>query len=638
MHYFVVAVGSPSAKKVASFTYAHDTPLDAGQIVTVPLRTRSAVAVILRRCPKPRFATKRITAVLPGKLPPAHQETLRWMSGYYPTEQGAVTRLFLPANAIQKQEILPLPATSPLNPDLPALTGDQSAAIKAIAAASHIAILHGETGTGKTRVYRELIDTELRAGRSVLMLVPEISLSEQLIAVLEQDFSGIIRFHSLMTLKQRRDLWFALSNTTQPHLIIGPRSSLFLPLAHLGMVIIDEAHDSSYKQQQSPYYTALQAAAALTARAGAKLVYGSATPSVSDYYAAKTRGYPIIRLTERPVASKSAHTTSFSVINLRERQYFTRNNILSNQVIDRIRESLKHGRQSLLLLNRRGTAQLIQCETCAWQFRCETCDHTLVYHKDRHAALCHFCGKEYPMPSSCPEDNGTLKLLSVGTKYIEEQCRHLFPQEQIMRIDADAVDRESVGETMRAARSGKASILVGTQLLAKGLDLPLLDTVVILDASRQSNDFLGDERYYQLLHQVIGRGMRGHQTVSILLQTARPDDPIVSWAIHEEWQTFYEHELAERKSFGYPPFRFLGSFRFERATKEAAAKTAKAFMRNVAKEDLPVELLGPMPTITASRGKSEWQIIVKTVDRKALIAAALLAPADFTIDLDPIGT
>lgn len=238
----------------------------------------------------------------------------------------------------------------------------------------------------------------------------------------------------------------------------------------------------------------------------------------------------------------------------------------------------------------------------------------------------------------CPEDSGAIKQLNIGTKYIEETCKTLFPNENIQRIDRDSVERETIKETMESLASGEAKILVGTQLLAKGLDLPLLDTVIVLDASPQSSDFLGDERYYQLLHQVIGRGMRGHQNTTVFIQTPEVDDRIIEWASKDNWEQFYQNELEERRLYEYPPYTLMATIKYSRKTPASAEKIAKTVAFEVEKNKLAVEILGPLPLRSMKKDKSDWLLILKAKNRQSLLKASHFAPTDSIIDLEPIST
>lgn len=637
-YFYEIAVASASAKKQAVFTYSSVVECKKGQLVVVKLRTKKVLGVVINESKKPKFKTNPIENAQSEVLSTAYVATMLWALEYYPFDKGAVVRLFVPPAEISKKPITALPATVVKKAQLPKLTDEQSGALKEIIAKpKDTIILHGDTGTGKTFVYVEIIRNCLRNNQSVVLLVPEIALGEQLRSVLAKYFDNIITYNSLLTKAARRNIWYGLFHSKKPQLVIGPRSALYLPLPHIGKIIIDEAHDTSYKQQQAPYYTTLHVAGALARSLGIGLVYGSATPNTTDYKIAVEKKHQIITLKERPVATASQLGSSFKVINTKDRGLFSKNQTLSDDVVMAIRRSVKSGKQALLLLNKRGTAHLIQCESCGWQHRCEVCDHTLVYHKDKHLAICHYCDRKYPMHSTCPVDNGHLKLMSVGTKYVEEDCRKLFPEIPIIRLDTDSISRDNVLEKMDSIRSGKASIIIGTQLVAKGLDLPLLETIVVIDAKRQSSDYLGDERYYQLLHQVIGRGMRGHQETTIFLQTPDIADPLITWATNEDWTSFYNQEIEDRSKFNYPPNTYLAVYRIQRKSSSGLELIVQKTIDKLRARGLRVDLLGPMPSFQGM-GKIEWQIIAKAKRRSSLIAVGELLGSNWTVDLDALST
>jgi len=637
-YYYEIAVASVSAKKQAIFTYSSVNRYKIGQIVVVKLRAKEVLGVVIGESKKPKFKTNPVEKALKEVLPPASLATLLWAIDYYPFDKGAVVGLFLPKSEPSTKPTPELIGAKDNKTKLPTLTSDQTKALATIHShPEETVILHGDTGTGKTLVYVEMIKNHLAKGQSIILLVPEIALGEQLKSMVGRYIDNIIVYNSLQTASVRRNIWYGAYYSKKPLVVIGPRSALFLPLPFVGTIIIDEAHDTSYKQQQAPYYSALHVAGALTKALNIGLIYGSATPNATDYRIAVDKKYQIISLKERPVATASQLGSNFKVINTKDRGLFSKNQTLADDVINTIRKTVKSGKQALLLLNKRGTAHLIQCESCGWQHRCEVCDHTLVYHKDRHEAICHYCDRKYPMHSTCPIDNGHLKLMSIGTKYVEEDCRKLFPETEVVRLDTDSITRDNLLEKMDSIHSGKSSIIIGTQLVAKGLDLPLLETIVVIDARRQSSDYLGDERYYQLLHQVIGRGMRGHQETTIFLQTPDVADPLISWATSENWASFYNQEIDDRIKFNYPPSTYLAVYRIKRKTSTGLEEIVRKVEAQLRTRGLKVDILGPMPSFQGL-GKVEWQIIAKAKKRSSLIEVGNLLGSSWTVDLDALST
>lgn len=636
--FYIIGVGSIGLKQKGLFTYSSSLKLCPGQVVTIELKKKTCSGVVICTTKTPAFKVKPVLHAYSLTIPKHYLTLMRWALTYYPNESGSVIRLFLPPTTPKNLDSSMPIEDLKLTVSKKTLTTDQKNALEIVAKSKSACILHGDTGTGKTQVYIEAAKTVIAEGKSVIVLSPEIGLSEQMKANLENSFGKVTTYHSLHTLKQRREIWQSVAISDKPLIIAGPRSALFLPIKKIGLIILDEAHDAAYKQQQSPYYSTLQMAMRLAQITESKLIYGSATPNVADYFVAKQKKFPIIRMSERPIATTTNFSTSIEALDTRDRRLFSKNPYISDKAISEIQTSIKNGKQSLLLLNRRGTAQLLQCDTCAWQYRCPTCDHTLVYHRDVHRALCHYCGLNCPMITVCPEDSGSVKQLNVGTKFIEEACKKLFPGETVHRVDRDSVDRENVRETMSSLVSGESKILVGTQLLAKGLDLPLLNTIVVLDASAQSSDYLGDERYYQLLHQVIGRGMRGHQNTKVIMQAGDIDDSIIAWAKSDDWFNFYEHEILERRTYNYPPFTQLATIRFVRKSPGSAEKIALSIKNKAKSDELNVEVLGPLPVRSKKNNTSEWVLLVKSKRRSDLLKVSGFAPKDSVIDTEPIGT
>jgi primosomal protein N' (replication factor Y) len=342
--------------------------------------------------------------------------------------------------------------------------------------------MHGVTGSGKTRVYLELARETLDAGKSVIMLTPEISLTTQLASAAKRflDKQPLV-IHSGLTAAKRKQIWLKILESTEPQVIVGPRSALFAPLPSIGLIVVDEAHEPAYKQEQSPRYSALRAASQLGALTGAKVVYGTATPLISDYFLADER-QAIVRMSKQALGGQPGDVQT-KVIDLKDRTNFGSNYYLSRKLIDDINTNLTAGKQVMLYLNRRGSARVILCTKCGWQDLCPNCDVSLVYHADEHLARCHICGFAHVPPAACPNcGNPDIVYKSIGTKALADQVEKLFPDNAVRRFDSDNAPGEQINEVYEELLAGKAEILVGTQLLAKGLDLPRLGLVGIISA------------------------------------------------------------------------------------------------------------------------------------------------------------
>ncbi len=653
MQYYEVGVNSSKYQGRDALTYASSQPLKEGAVVVVPLRQAHVLGVVLHKTSRTgTFRTKPISRILPIQLPSRSLELLNWCRQYYPAGISSHVSLFLPqalmtAPRIKARETRTAqPSTLTEKPyALPHLTTEQQTALKTIN--KHIQsherttiMLHGRTGSGKTRIYLELAKQTLADNRSVLVLTPEIGLTSPLATFFRAHIQQkVILIHSGITPAVRRDRWLEALDGDNPKVIIGPRSALFTPLRNIGLIVIDEAHDGAYKQDQLPRYQTLRVAGTLAAIHSATLIMGSATPLVSDYYLMEAKGLPIIRLLE--LAAGTAAPPQIEIVSSRDRDHFSTHPYLSNQLITAVHQALKEKRQVLLFLNRRGTAQLVVCQNCGWQALCPRCDIPLTYHGDTHHMQCHTCGLRQEAPAGCPKcSSADILFKSAGTKAIETYAQKLFPEATIRRFDTDNRRVESLEQSFEEIKSGKINILIGTQILAKGLDLPLLGTVGVLaaDTGLYFPDYTAEEQTYQLLSQVIGRVNRGHTPGKVVIQTFMPDNSILSAAIKDNWQSFYKAQIDERKRFLFPPFCFILKLSVARKSKPAAARACQAMV--VILQDLHLKqtvIQGPAPRfIERAGGKYHQQIIVKAKDRSELLKIIPRLPSGWHYDLDPL--
>ncbi|HSH56129.1 MAG TPA: primosomal protein N', partial [Candidatus Limnocylindrales bacterium] len=388
------------------------------------------------------------------------------------------------------------------------------------------------------------------------------------------------------------------------------------------------------------HYHAVRVASQLAHMHQAVLVLGSATPSVVDYYIASEKQKPIIRMTHKAQAGSDSSVET-TVVDLKNRDNFAKSQYLSDALISSVKTSLSRGEQSLLYLNRRGTARVILCNNCGWQAVCPHCDLPLTYHHDSYKLQCHTCGLEQKPPTSCPDCKNTdIVFKVVGTKAIEEEVARLFPGVRAMRFDTDNKKAERFEQHYDAIRKGEVDILIGTQLLAKGLDLPKLTTlgVIIADTSLTFPDYSSEERTYQLLTQVIGRVGRGHSTQErIIVQSYDPERAVIQAALKSDWDTFYQTERQERELFFFPPFCYALKLVCRRASQGSAEKACEQFMGILDERKLPIVVEGPMPAFHTKVGdKYEWQLIVKAKRRSALLDVIKTVPkSGWTFDIDP---
>jgi primosomal protein N' (replication factor Y) len=501
-------------------------------------------------------------------------------------------------------------------------------------------LLHGETGSGKTRVYLELALAMMEQGKTAIVLTPEIGLTPQLVQSFEEVYGKrVVVIHSNLTPAERRDVWLQILAATTPLVVIGPRSALFSPLANIGLIVLDEAHDVAYKQEQAPHYLASRVAATLARLHGAKLILGTATPLITDYFTFTSKQLPVLRMQHLATAGQR-HALQTNVVNLRETGLFTRSRWLSDSLLQAIETNLSKHEQSLVFLNRRGTARLVLCQQCGWQALCPRCDLPLTYHGDTHSLRCHTCGHRETTPAACPVCKATdIVFRNIGTKSLLDELRRLFPKARIQRFDSDNKKSERLEVNYTAVRDGEVDILVGTQLLTKGLDLPKLSVVgiVLADSGLYFPDYTAEERTYQMLSQVMGRVGRGHRAGTVIIQTYHPESPTIQAALTKDFPGFYQSQIKERELYGFPPFYYVLKISCTRASRKSAEQ-ASGKVAELLRQTVPqIEVIGPTPAFSEkTNGKYTWQLIVKAKARQRLLEAIKHVPANCSYDIDPL--
>jgi primosomal protein N' (replication factor Y) len=640
--YVLVAPLTYTGADSKGFTYETDQELVPGQVVKIPLGRRQSLGVVTETgVAKPAFTTRPLTEVLEVAPLPTHLVALAaWLGDYYYASPKAVWQTLLPAGITRKRRTAKPATGKPFKlpkQDQP-LTPEQAAAFRRITDGSATTYLvQGVTGSGKTRLYLELAAAQLAAGRSAIILIPEIALTPQLIALFEASFPGrVLPFHSGLTEADKHRAWQQALEASQPLVVVGPRSALFLPLAQIGLIVIDECHETSYKQEQNPRYHAIPTAAKLAHLAGAKLVLGSATPGLGEVYAAGAGRIELLKLTKR-VMDRPLPTAT--VIDMRDRLVRGKNSFLSRPLVAALTETLEAGRQSLLFLNRRGTASSRICNSCGHVAGCPTCHLPLTFHADSMKLICHLCGWRQAPVAVCPDCGGTeLRFVGGGTKRIETEIAQLLPTARLARVDRDSADPKNLAALHTELHAGTIDILIGTQMIAKGLDLPRLDTVGVVnaDSTLHMPDFSSAERTFQLLTQVAGRAGRGDTPGRVFIQTRTPEHPAIQTATRGDFWEFAAGELPTRKLLGYPPYRYLLKLTTTHRDQEAAIRASQE-LYDTLKQQPQVRVLGPAPAFHEHAGGSyHWQLIVKAAQRRILVDIASSLPDSWKTDLDPL--
>ena len=651
-----VALEVPVAKL---FDYlAEDQALAAGDRVVVSFGARERVGVVMEIAEGSAVSTDRLKPIArvledAPRLSAEWLELMRFLAAYYQRPLGETVASALPPRL---RSLKPLPKAPKAKAQVsssdaarPEPNPAQAQAIARVGAALgrfRPFLLHGITGSGKTEVYLRLIAQVLARGQQSLALVPEIGLTPQLEARFRAAFPGarIAVLHSALQDTERTHAWLAAARG-EAQIVLGTRLAVLTPLPHLGLVVVDEEHDASFKQQEGLRYSGRDAAIVRAKLADCPVVLGTATPSLESWFNCRAGRYELLTLPERAVPG--AKLPAVGMVDLRSA---SSDNGLAAPVVEAIAARLSRGEQSLVFINRRGYAPVLACEACGWAAGCKRCSARLVLHKAANRLRCHHCGAEEAVPRACPTcGNVDLRPLGRGTQRVEETLAALFPQARILRIDRDqARKRGELARTLEGIGRGEGDILVGTQLLAKGHDFPNLTLVCVLnaDSALLSTDYRSAERLFATLAQVGGRSGRREQPGEVLVQTRFPGHPMYGALMRHDYAGFAATQLAERESAGFPPYVHEAALRAE--ARQLA--TTLAFL-NTAAQLVPappgVRIYDPVPhVITRRAGYERAQLVVQSASRPVLQeflrlwSAALPGAASRAIrwhlDVDPI--
>lgn len=645
MYYEVIPVRRLGGDGV--LTYKSSDSLLPGQIVEVPLGRAKTVAIVSKKVAQPDFACKEILRIIYSKPLPSHLVlAAKFISEYYKAPLSSAISVIIPNGVeIKRRKTeqmfgnLAKTEQSTREPEI-LLNEAQKKVLKALQKAPEATkLLCGVTGSGKTNIYLSEARKALLQQKSVILLVPEIALTGQLVRVFGEHFGNKITvIHSKQTEAERHIIFEKLLNGDGARVVIGARSALFAPLNNLGLIIIDEEHENSYYQENAPRYSAVRVASFMAKKLDISLILGSATPSVEDYYLAKSRDSLVV-LKEK--AKSEAIKPNISVVDFKNRDNFSKNRYFSTALIESIKKNLESGHQTLIFHNRRGSSPLTICESCGEEILCPNCYLPLTLHADTYELVCHTCEYKCRVPFACPKC-GAPDLIhkGFGTKLLESELARLFPKAKIRRFDADTKKGEGLNDVYDEVKSGGVDIIIGTQTVAKGLDLPLLATVGVVqaDAGLSLPDFAAEERTFQLITQVIGRVGRGHLSkAEVFIQTFRPEHPAIKYAIDEDYMGFAEYMLRKRQKSHFPPYTFVMKLEITMKTEATVVRKVRELYKKLAENDKLIAS-PPEPAFHehTSRGYT-WQLVVRSKSRKALMDVCDGLDSNFHVSIDPPG-
>lgn len=544
----------------------------------------------------------------------------QWIANYYLCKLGDVYKAVIPSGfrsgKLPKRKNKKEKTTSTIA--LNKLSPLQEKALKEIQSgfqSKEVCLLHGVTSSGKTEIYTHLIQETIDKGQQVLYILPEIALTTQITSRLDAFFGDkLLVYHSKISNIQRIHIWNKLLSQEASPIVLGVRSSVFLPFQNLGLIIVDEEHEPSYKQQEpAPRYHARNAAIVLAQQYKAKTLLGSATPSIESFYNTQSGKYAYVYLDKRFEDTELPIITPVNTKELRRKKIMK--SLFSPLLIEKIQDTVEKGEQVLLFQNRRGFAPGISCKICEWTPRCRFCDISLSLHKQKNSLTCHYCGREYALPKECPEcGNTNIKPIGFGTEKVEEEVIKLFPDISVERMDSDSANsKRTTEDIIKRFENGETQVLIGTQMISKGLDFEKVSLVGILSADSLMNfpDFRAYERAYQLMSQVAGRAGRRKKQGEVILQTSHPEHPLIDLVIKQDYEGMYQMQIDERSLFRYPPlFRLIHITLKHR--KDDILNDAAILFANKLRSKLGDRILGPdKPAISKTNNLYIKRIMVK---------------------------
>lgn len=648
-------------KETLTYAIPENLEIKPGDIMEVPLMKRKIRGIVLSiHNKKPGFSTKHILRKVDSAphLSSWQIKLLQWISEYYFCPLFKSLKLFLPQVFLQKKNLQQKNPCSEekqyVLPELKLNSQQKEVLLKIQQNRKSVSVLHGITASGKTQIYLQLALDTIKKGEQILILVPEISLTPQTVQRFEEYFSGNIAIlHSQITSQQKQQAWMNIYQN-KAKIIIGSRSALFAPFQSLGYIIIDEEHDHSYKQDQSPRYHAVNVALKIAELLNIKVILGSATPSLESYYNAKHEKYQLVELTQRVGNNKELPKTT--IVDLRQEIQKRNFSIFSELLQKKLQEKLGNHEQSLLFLNRRGAASAVLCRACGSTVRCQNCDLSLTYHKkiwvegsifETERLICHQCGKIEKVPSLCPNCKSSyIRYIGLGTQRIEEELSKILPLARILRADRDTVQKRNAFQLIyENMKNHQSDIIIGTQMIAFGLHLPKVNLVgvILADLGLTLPGFNSSEKTFQLIMQVAGRSGRSKDQGEVIIQTYLPNHYAIAKAAKHDYKGFYDIEIQLREKLSYPPFTKLIKLTIINKNAEACHEKTKTIYQALEKLNEGQNTISCYPALIPKLNNLyRWHILLngKNPEHIVKLAKNILSQSKETIkiDVDPISS
>ena len=627
MHYIDVVIDNKSNNTDAFFTYAAPDEVGVGARLTVPFanRKKPVDAYCVRTDITPSFDESKIKAIESydpeRSLNSEMIGTAMWMRRRYGVKYIDAVKMFTTPGKREPKKKKGSGGSVHINEPGFELSEEQKNAAGRICEAVRTDdfrafLIKGVTNSGKTEVYMRAAAEAMSLGKTVIVLLPEIALSAQVEKRFKERFGEetVATLHSRLTTSARLGEWLRIRRG-EAKIVIGPRTSVFAPLENIGVIIIDEEHESTYKSDHNPKYETVDIAYRRASANNGVLILGSATPSIVSYYRAKTGVYELIEMKHR---IGDSILPTLETVDMRKEALAGNLSVISRQMAEEADKALRRGEQVIFFLNRRGFSTQILCPDCGYRMTCPDCGITLTYHKAFNAAVCHYCGRRFSIPEVCPDcGNKFIKFAGAGTEKVEETVRALWPKAQVARFDLDtASSADESSKVIDDFQKGKTDILVGTQILAKGLDFRNVGFVGIINADLSLNipDYRSSERTYQLITQVSGRAGRAGGSSRVLIQTYDPESDVIREAASGDYESFYESELLHRNIMNYPPYSDIIAVSLVSDTPEKAMEYAKAFrehLLNLRSAPKEAAILRPRPDERRSDGRSRAVFLIK---------------------------